>query len=79
MGADRIPLRLWDLETGKELRKLEGHAAKMAAGIFSPGGNEILTFSLYEEKVRPDPTLHLWDAETGKNSCRNWKAIPTGK
>src|SRR5260370_21123738 len=51
-------MRLWDVETGKELRKLEGHTDR-AAGVFSPDGKQVLTFS-------PDKTLRLWDVETGK-------------
>ena len=42
-------VRLWDMDTGKELRKLEGHTDQ-AAGVFSPNGKQVLTFS-------PDKTL----------------------
>jgi WD40 repeat protein len=51
-------VRLWNVETGEELRRLEGHADK-AAGVFSPDSRRVLTFS-------PDNTLRLWDVETGK-------------
>ncbi len=56
-GDDRT-VRLWDVTTGSELRKLQGHTDK-ASGVFSPDGKQILTFS-------PDQTLRLWDVETGK-------------
>ncbi len=49
---------MWELNTGKELRKLEGHVDK-AVGLFSPDGKKVLTHS-------PDKTLRLWDASTGK-------------
>jgi WD40 repeat protein len=50
-------LRIWNVETGKELLKLKGHADK-AAGVFSPDSKQVLTFS-------PDKTLRLWSVETG--------------
>ncbi|MBV9123883.1 MAG: WD40 repeat domain-containing protein, partial [Planctomycetes bacterium] len=55
-------IRLWDVETGKELRKLEGHTDR-TAGVFSPDGKQVLTFSL-------DKTLRLWDVESGQELQR---------
>ncbi|HZU39209.1 MAG TPA: WD40 repeat domain-containing protein, partial [Gemmataceae bacterium] len=57
-GTDEKILRLWDVETGRELRQLNGHTEK-AAGVFSPDGRRILTFSA-------DTTLRLWDVESGR-------------
>jgi WD40 repeat protein len=51
-------VRLWDVETGKELKRFEGHTDK-AAGVFSPDGAQVLTFS-------PDKTLRLWDVATAQ-------------
>jgi WD40 repeat protein len=49
-------LRLWDLETGKELRQLQGYRA---IGAFSPDGRLALSGS-YEGSIR------LWEVATGK-------------
>ncbi len=56
--SDDQTMRLWDVATGNEIRKLEGHFDK-ASGVFSPDGTQILTFSA-------DKTMRLWDVETGK-------------
>jgi WD40 repeat protein len=56
-GNDKV-IHVYELETGKELAKLEGHADR-CSGRFSPDGKQILTFS-------PDKTLRLWDPDGGK-------------
>jgi WD40 repeat protein len=56
--SDDKAVRLWNIESGEEMKKLEGHAEK-AAGVFSPDSKQVLTFS-------PDRTLRLWSVETGK-------------
>jgi WD40 repeat protein len=56
-GNDNV-IHLYDLETGKELDKLQGHGDK-CQGVFSPDGKTVLSYS-------PDKTLRLWDANTGK-------------
>jgi WD40 repeat protein len=59
--------RLWDVETGRELRSFEGHGVAL-----SPDGRRALA------SVRHDGSLTLWDLETGKELCRfaNVKAMP---
>src|ERR1700677_2868150 len=43
-GDDRIT-RLWDVETGKELQRFEGHSNWVDAVAFSPDGRRVLTGS----------------------------------
>jgi hypothetical protein len=51
--------RLWDAETGTELRTFAGHAKAVESVAFSPDGRRVLTGSW-------DTTAKLWEAETGK-------------
>ena len=55
-------LRLWDLETGKEIRKFEGHEG-VVHGVFSSDGRRVLSTS-------SDQTVRLWDTESGKELHR---------
>jgi WD40 repeat protein len=60
-SADKT-LRLWDVETGHELRRLEGHEAIVSclAGL---DGRHVVSGSV-------DRTLRLWDLETGAQLAR---------
>jgi WD40 repeat protein/serine/threonine protein kinase len=52
--------KIWDIETGQAIRKLDGgHAGYVNSVEFSPDGAELLTAS-------DDGTARLWDVETGK-------------
>ena len=54
---------IWDVETKKEIRRLEGHTDRVNSAAFSPDGKQIVTAST-------DDTARIWDAETGKEvSC----------
>ena len=75
--------RLWDVTTGKELRRFEGHTSFVVAVAFSPDGRRILSAG-----HSPDDSLRVWDAETGKemrrlrgpeNAVRNVAFSPDGR
>ena len=51
--------RIWDANTGKEIKILEGHKGMVNSAAFSPDGTRIITAS-------DDKTARIWDANTGK-------------
>jgi hypothetical protein len=51
-------VKLWDLETGQELRTLRGHKKRVEAIVFLPDGGRALSGGV-------DKTLRLWDLDTG--------------
>lgn len=62
-GAGDGIARLWDVQTGKEIRQFKGHSDRFAALVFSPDGSQILTANL-------DKTVRLWDVQTGRELRR---------
>ena len=61
--------RVWDMTTGEELHKLEGHRHTVTAVAITPDERLVITgggncFQRYE----PESTVKLWDARTGKLS-----------
>jgi WD40 repeat protein len=56
-GADKT-VRLWDVETGRLVRILEGHFDDVTTLAFSPTAKTVASGSL-------DKTVKLWEVETG--------------
>ena len=54
------PIRLWDVDTGRNIKTLTGHTDGVNSVSFSPDGNTIATGS-------DDRTVRLWDVNTGRN------------
>jgi WD40 repeat protein len=64
-GGNDNTVRLWDVETAKELRGFEGHADHVTTVAISPNGRVALSASR-------DGTARLWDTESGKE-LRRWR------
>jgi WD40 repeat protein len=54
-----LVIRIWDVESGKELQKLEGHKKFIQSVAFSPDGSKLISGS-------NDQTVRVWDVATGK-------------
>ena len=63
-GTDSA-IRVWDVETGQEVRKLEGHKGIVWGVAVSPDGRHVLSGG-------SDRTSILWDAESG-NEIRRFR------
>jgi WD40 repeat protein len=57
-GNDNL-VRLWDPQTGREVRRLEGHTGWVNTVTFAPDGKTLASGSA-------DGTVRLWDTATGK-------------
>ncbi len=57
-SADKT-VRIWDAESGRELKILRGHEGGVASVAFSPEGRRVLSGSR-------DNTVRVWDAEKGE-------------
>jgi WD40 repeat protein len=54
--------RLWDVETGREIRRFEGHTRWIRSVAFSPDGKHVLTGSA-------DGTERIWNIKDGRELC----------
>jgi hypothetical protein len=58
-GGLECSVRLWDLESGKELARCRGHRAAVRSVSFAPDGRRAVSSG-------QDFTVRLWDLETGR-------------
>ena len=58
-GCRDKTIRIWDVETGKELQKYEGHSYSVISVAFSADEKRIFSGS-------EDKTVRIWNVETGK-------------
>ena len=70
-------LRLWDVETGRELRRFVGHTGGLQAVDFSPDGTRLLSCSgaqflndAYHPHPSRDNTLRVWEVASGRELFR---------
>jgi len=56
-------VRVWELETGREVRRLDGHKSPVMSVTFSPNG-------LYVLSASADRSIRLWDLRNGKEMQR---------
>ena len=57
-GGSDGPIRIWDAETGAEIRTLAGHTKDVVNLAFSPDGRRLASLS-------SDDTIRIWDVEAG--------------
>ncbi len=58
-GGNDTTARIWSVESGQELHKLEGHSEWVTSVIFSPGSKVLASGSW-------DKTVKLWSIESGE-------------
>ncbi len=58
-GSVDKTIKLWNVETGQELRTLSGHGARVNTVVFSPDGKVLASGS-------SDHLIKLWNVETGE-------------
>jgi hypothetical protein len=68
-GSEDKTARLWDIQTGQEVRQFVGHTELIYSAIFSPDGRYVGTASW-------DETARLWDVRTGEE-IRRFIAYPS--
>lgn len=68
-GQREPTLLIWDVETGKQIHKLQGHSHFFLTSLaFSPDGKLLASGSLNYEYGRS--SVFLWNAKTGKETRR---------
>jgi WD40 repeat protein len=67
-SADDNSIRLWEVATGKELRRLEGHEGRIYSLAFSPDGKTLASGG--QGAAGHAPTIFLWNVMTGEEIRR---------
>jgi WD40 repeat protein len=57
-GPGDFSVRLWDLTTGQEIRRFDGHTNAVLSVAFSPNGKRVVSASF-------DTSVRVWDVDTG--------------
>jgi WD40 repeat protein len=57
---------VWDVDSGREIRRMSGHASRVIGAVFSPDGQRVISAS--------GNFLYVWDVKTGEQIRR----IPLG-
>jgi WD40 repeat protein len=68
-GCTEKAIRLWDVTTGRELRRFEGHQSVVAEVAFSLDG-KVLASRSCGGVTDKDPFIRLWEVGTGKELRR---------
>jgi WD40 repeat protein/serine/threonine protein kinase len=66
-GGEKNTVRIWDVQTGQELQKLEGHSGDVWATAFSPDPD-----SRWVATAGEDSTVKVWDSHSG-NLLRSFR------
>jgi WD40 repeat protein len=61
-GEDDGSVRMWDAETGKEVKRFKGHRWIVSGLIVSPDGRYLVTVG----REAPDISVRGWEVKTGK-------------
>jgi len=69
-SADRDgDIRIWDADSGRELRRLEGHSAPVRALAFRPDGRQLAsasgTWRTHDAFERRPGEIKVWDLPSG--------------
>ncbi len=59
-------IRLWNVATGREIRRLEGHTDDVNRVAFSPDGTKLVSGSGNNITTESDSSIRLWDITSGK-------------
>jgi len=59
IGGEDATIRIWDISTSQEVRKLEGHKEEITSMLFSKDGKQLVTGSV-------DKTIRIWNLDDGK-------------